>query len=174
MSEENLPGTNPTRRGFLERAIAAIAVLIGAFLAVPLAGYTVLPAFRKRQQDWIDIADPSQLKIHVPEKVEVALSIRDGWRKTTVMKSVWVVRQSEGNLSVYSPLCTHLGCAYRWERDREAFFCPCHASVFDIRGEVLSGPAPRPLDTLPTRTERDRLSIIYKEFKPGTSKKVEI
>jgi cytochrome b6-f complex iron-sulfur subunit len=26
------------------------------------------------------------------------------------------------------------------------FICPCHASVYDIRGEVVSAPAPRPLD----------------------------
>jgi cytochrome b6-f complex iron-sulfur subunit len=30
--------------------------------------------------------------------------------------------------------------------EKQRFACPCHGSVYDIRGEVLSPPAPRALD----------------------------
>ena len=164
----------PTRRGFLGKAIGAIAAFIGAALVIPLVGYTILPALKRRPEGWIDVFNPNRLKPNTPEKAEAVISLQDGWLKTTSVKSVWIVRKSSQRISVYSPLCTHLGCAYRWEKKRSAFFCPCHASVFDIDGVVLSGPAPRPLDTLPIRIERGRLWIIYKEFKPGSAKKIEI
>ncbi len=102
------------------------------------------------------------------------MSTADGWLKATTVKTVWVVRKAGEQPVVYSPLCPHLGCGYRWEKPRNAFFCPCHASVFNIDGKVLAGPAPRPLDTLPAKLEGGRLLIIYKEFKAGTPKKIEL
>jgi cytochrome b6-f complex iron-sulfur subunit len=33
-----------------------------------------------------------------------------------------------------------------WDEAQGRFACPCHASVFDITGQVLNPPAPRPLD----------------------------
>lgn len=44
-------------------------------------------------------------------------------------------------------LCTHLGCrlieapSAAKESDGEAWFCPCHASRFDLSGRVIAGPA---------------------------------
>jgi hypothetical protein len=32
------------------------------------------------------------------------------------------------------------------DKDKKKFICPCHASQFDISGNVLSSPAPRALD----------------------------
>ncbi|MCA9932738.1 MAG: Rieske (2Fe-2S) protein [Anaerolineales bacterium] len=55
---------------------------------------------------------------------------------------------SGGFLAVYNR-CTHLGCTVNWEADQHRFFCPCHASSFDIHGDVENPPAPRALDTFP-------------------------
>lgn len=59
-----------------------------------------------------------------------------------------------GFLALYRR-CTHLGCAVPWipeEPSEDAlapagrFHCPCHGSIYNRYGEVVSGPAPRPLD----------------------------
>lgn len=162
-----------TRRGFIGKAIAAIATMIAAALGVPLAGYTVLPALRKRVPEWIEITAINQLVPDQPANLQLVSSVKDGWLKTTSVKTVWVVRKADEPI-VYSPLCTHLGCGYRWEATRNAFFCPCHASIFDLEGNVLAGPAPRPLDRLPIRLEDGRLWTVYKEYKAGTPKKIEL
>jgi Rieske Fe-S protein len=49
--------------------------------------------------------------------------------------------------------------------------CPCHASTFDITGDVLSPPAPRPLDIFAVRIENDIVKVdISKTIKrPGFS-----
>ena len=59
----------------------------------------------------------------------------------------------------YSKICTHAGCAITLYRKptfapvepKPALICPCHYSTFDARngGEVLFGPAGRPLPQLP-------------------------
>jgi rieske iron-sulfur protein len=51
----------------------------------------------------------------------------------------------------YSAICPHQGCPVnRWSKERNAFACSCHASIFDPRNaaEVIDGPAPRPLAAL--------------------------
>ena len=55
--------------------------------------------------------------------------------------------------------CTHLGCTVPWIPDEERFACPCHASAFDIRGDVLSAPAPRALDLFPVRVENGIVKV---------------
>jgi cytochrome b6-f complex iron-sulfur subunit len=60
-----------------------------------------------------------------------------------------VVRTAEdGFLALYG-VCTHLGCLPKWQTDR--FACPCHGSQFQLNGEYITGPAPRPLDRFATR-----------------------
>jgi cytochrome b6-f complex iron-sulfur subunit len=43
-----------------------------------------------------------------------------------------------------SSVCPHLGCNVRYLAG-DGFACPCHGSHFDRNGQVISGPAPRPL-----------------------------
>jgi cytochrome b6-f complex iron-sulfur subunit len=55
--------------------------------------------------------------------------------------------------------CTHLGCAAQWNEDAQRFQCRCHGSEFDRVGDVLAGPAPRPLDLLPITIENEEVYI---------------
>ena len=59
-------------------------------------------------------------------------------------RRVYVLNAPDGFAAV-SAVCTHLGCTVR-HLDGEGFVCPCHGSRFDLHGQVLEGPAPRPLE----------------------------
>jgi len=58
----------------------------------------------------------------------------------------YLARLEDGGFLALSRKCTHLGCTVPWVSKEMKFVCPCHSSVYDIRGEVVSAPAPRPLD----------------------------
>jgi cytochrome b6-f complex iron-sulfur subunit len=60
----------------------------------------------------------------------------------------YISRTGEGIIALWQK-CTHLGCAVPWDEAKGVFHCPCHGSVFSEVGEVMSGPAPRPLDFFP-------------------------
>ncbi len=56
----------------------------------------------------------------------------------------FVMRLADG-FRALSSVCTHLGCITRYQPDQHRIACPCHGSRFSLEGEVLAGPAPRPL-----------------------------
>lgn len=55
-------------------------------------------------------------------------------------------------------ICTHLGCVPN--RSKEGWLCPCHGSIYDNSGRILTGPAPRNLDLPPYDFVTDKKIII--------------
>jgi quinol---cytochrome c reductase iron-sulfur subunit, bacillus type len=163
-----------TRRRFFEWVITASAALIGLGLAFPLIGYVISPAFKRRKQPWVNVAAAADLSTGVPKQLEYVATVQDGYHETKTDKALWAVKQPNGDVTVFSPMCTHLGCGYHWDGAAQQFKCPCHGSVFDVSGRVVAGPAPRPLDVLPSKLEQGRLLVVFKEFKSGVSKQVEL
>lgn len=60
-------------------------------------------------------------------------------------KSVAVAKDAGGNVRALSATCTHLGCIVQWNGAEKTWDCPCHGSRFDRSGEVIQGPATKPL-----------------------------
>ena len=56
-----------------------------------------------------------------------------------------VYRDEGGAVHAVSARCTHLGCIVSWNGAERSWDCPCHGSRFGVDGEVLQGPAVRPL-----------------------------
>jgi glycine/D-amino acid oxidase-like deaminating enzyme/nitrite reductase/ring-hydroxylating ferredoxin subunit len=57
-----------------------------------------------------------------------------------------VYRDEAGELHRLSARCTHVGCIVAWNPEEKTWDCPCHGSRFEATGEVLQGPAVRPLE----------------------------
>jgi cytochrome b6-f complex iron-sulfur subunit len=61
----------------------------------------------------------------------------------------FLYRLEDGSFLALWQRCTHLGCSVPWVEEEGQFHCPCHGSLYNRVGEVLGGPAPRPLDIFP-------------------------
>ena len=85
----------------------------------------------------------------------------------------YLVRLADGGFLALSSRCTHLGCMVPWDAKQRAFPCPCHASRFDERGDVLAPPATRALDLFPVVIEAGIVKvdtsrrITRARFEPG-------
>lgn len=163
-----------SRRRFFSWVTKIAAGLVGFGLAIPLAGYVISPALRRRAQSWVEVGRLDTLPEGEPAQLDYVTIARDGYMEAKTQKAVWAVKQPDGSVTVFAPLCTHLGCGYHWDTTDRQFKCPCHGSIYDVTGAVLAGPAPRALDRLPTKIEAGRLLVMYKEFKSGRKDIVEL
>ncbi|MCJ7498521.1 MAG: ubiquinol-cytochrome c reductase iron-sulfur subunit, partial [candidate division Zixibacteria bacterium] len=109
-----------------------------------------------------------------PVRLNFSTQTEDAYLYQTAVSSVWVIKNSSSEVTVYSPVCPHLGCYYNWNPQNEHFECPCHNSVFSISGKVLAGPSPRQLDTLSSRIENGTLFVRWEQFKAGIPEKVPV
>ena len=82
--------------------------------------------------------------------------------------------RSADGVVAYSGVCTHQGCPVNmWSRDRKAFVCSCHGSIYDPRDDaaVLFGPAPRPLAALPLKSDNGLLIVGRGIYQPRRRRK---
>ena len=70
-----------------------------------------------------------------------------------------LVRDEDGGFLALHRKCTHLGCSVPWKEVEQRFTCPCHASAFDIHGDIISVPAPRPLDLFAVTISKGVVSV---------------
>lgn len=55
-----------------------------------------------------------------------------------------VVRH-EGKIYASTTICTHRRGTIQWKPDQNCYVCPNHGAQFDVDGNVIKGPARRPL-----------------------------
>lgn len=60
-------------------------------------------------------------------------------------RKIAAYRDDDGALHRLSPICTHMACDVAWNSAERTWDCPCHGSRFTPTGDVLNGPAHKPL-----------------------------
>jgi cytochrome b6-f complex iron-sulfur subunit len=87
----------------------------------------------------------------------------------------YVTRVPEGFLALYWK-CPHLGCTVPWKEtdpvmggppgagdtpfaQQGRFNCPCHGSLYNRYGQIVQGPAPRPMDRFPVTIDGGKIMV---------------
>jgi len=131
--------TEPTRRDFLKLAWAGLGVVALAEAGVMAVAFS-LPRIAAGEFGSVVTAGP--VDDFPPNSVTPFTQAR-----------FYLSRLEDGGFLALYRKCTHLGCSVPWEQPDNQFMCPCHASAFDAKGDVLNPPAPRALDLFPVIIE---------------------
>jgi glycine/D-amino acid oxidase-like deaminating enzyme/nitrite reductase/ring-hydroxylating ferredoxin subunit len=132
-----------------------------------IAGMLLPDLVQERPNSWADLYDPARKSLRaagtfLKETANMVAQYRDvvsGGDVDSVdeiargsgailrrgLHKVAVYRDEQGELHERSATCTHLGCIVRWNAGERSWDCPCHGSRFTPDGQVLNGPALKPL-----------------------------
>jgi Rieske Fe-S protein len=147
-----------SRSEFVKVVIAALGTIMGAVIGLPAISYMLSPAFKKQVTDvWVSAGPLENYPVGVPTLFSFTRTKINGWEKTVNSFGVYIYRPTEEEILALSNVCTHLSCRVTWREDVEYYFCPCHDGRFDINGQVISGPPPKPLYSYETKVEEDIL-----------------
>ena len=153
-----------SRNDFVKGAVVILGSTMGATIGLPAIGYVLSPALKTRTSEaWIPAGPLENYPIGIPAIFNFTRSTINGWEKTTNSYGVYVFRKNETDTIVFSNVCTHLSCRVIFHEDIQEYVCPCHDGRFDIDGEIISGPQPRPLDTYENKVEEGILLIHFVE-----------
>jgi cytochrome b6-f complex iron-sulfur subunit len=84
----------------------------------------------------------NNIELDLTQAANAALNNTGGW---LVTQNVIIINTGGGNFAALTSICTHQGCTVGYNSPAGKIQCPCHGSVYNIDGTVVSGPAPRAL-----------------------------
>jgi Rieske Fe-S protein len=155
-----------SRRDFIKTVTVSIGGIISAVIGLPVIGFLLSPSMREDEaESWILLGALDSYPIGIPTRFEFTRTKVNGWERTAKSYGVFILRNDDKNVRAFSNICTHLGCRVSWHSEIKNYVSPCHDGHFDILGNVVSGPPPRPLDEFKTRIEDNNLYILIPPFK---------
>ena len=58
-----------------------------------------------------------------------------------------LIRVSDSDYRAFAATCTHLDCIVEYQKDKKRIWCNCHNGEYNLAGEQVAGPPPRPLES---------------------------
>ena len=142
-----MPAESLPRRDFVRRLPVLSAGLAGGLTAISLPGCGGTPYLRPTP-------DPAGLTVPLNQ---IGADGTAFLQTPTMERPIFLSRDESGAWSAVLASCTHRGC--QPEPLGERLVCPCHGSEFSLDGEVLQGPADRPLTRYRVTDDGERLVI---------------
>ncbi len=145
------PGTSrqlSARRSFLGVVIGVLTTVLAAAAAAIAGGFFLGKGARRARRDVIPAGTVDDFD-------------KRPWRTVEAEGTpVLVVRTAAKDYRALASICTHSEvCQVEWDARRDQVVCPCHRAAYDVFGNVLHGPPPRPLRTFPVAVIDGRVYV---------------
>ena len=139
-----------SRRAFLTTVAMSATASLPLVALLSGCATTGLVSYRLRMESRRTVITPSEYAELNEPGGAIELDV-EGFSDPVI-----VLRKETGFLAL-SPICTHLGCTVR--KESSYLRCPCHGSTYSLEGNVVRGPAEKPLTVFRTEMAGDKLYI---------------
>jgi cytochrome b6-f complex iron-sulfur subunit len=140
-------GSPTTRRRFLDYLLGTSAVATLGAIVYPIIKFMTPPRVVEAMETSVIAAKLSELP---PNSGKI---FKFG------SKPGLIIRTASGDLKAFSAVCTHLDCIVQYRSDTKQIWCACHNGQYNLNGENIGGPPPRPLEEFPVNKRGDDIVV---------------
>lgn len=126
--------TEVPRRSFLDSLLGLGFVSTAVAVVYPVWRYLIPPVSAEPATDSVVAGRLAEFKPNTGAVVKFGT------------KPAILVRTSDGEFRAFTAVCTHLECTVQYKPETSQIWCACHNGLYDLSGQVISGPPPRPLE----------------------------
>lgn len=138
MGDEGTP-RNPAAASWSRRAVnwllGTSVGALGASVLYPVLRFLVPPELPEATTNSVEAGPTND-----PELLDPGFKILRFGNDPVIL-----IRVASDDFRAFSAVCTHLECIVEYQQDRQRIWCNCHNGWYDLSGQVVSGPPPRPL-----------------------------
>lgn len=138
---------SPPRRSFLDFLLGASALATLAAIVYPIVRFLAPPQI-------VESAENSVVAAKINEIPPNSGKIFKFGNKPGIL-----VRSAAGELKAFSATCTHLDCIVQYREDTKQIWCACHNGQYNLSGQNIGGPPPRPLEEFQVNTRGDDIVV---------------
>lgn len=174
----------PERRGFFTSFVAVVCGAIVTLTPMGMGGLFALDPIRRKRAKYLG-ADtegffPVTKEAQLPDDgTPVRFTIKadqvDAWNlfKDRTIGTVYLrkIAGATNPVIAFTDVCPHLGCKISYQSSAHQYFCPCHASTFDLEGTKLNKIPPRNMDELETKVVDGQVWVKYQDFRGGIAER---
>jgi cytochrome b6-f complex iron-sulfur subunit len=134
MSSPDTPGRQVPRRGFLDTVLGLGFFSTAVSFLYPVWRYIIPPASAEPATESVVAGKITEFKPNSGTVLKFGT------------KPAILIRSTDGQFRAFTAVCTHLSCTVQYKGDTSQLWCACHNGFYDMSGQVVAGPPPRPLD----------------------------
>ena len=138
---------SPARRSFLDWLLGTSAVATLGAIVYPILRF-MSPA------QIVESAEKSVVAAKLSEVPPNSGKIFKFGNKPGIL-----VHTAQGEFKAFSAVCTHLECIVQYRDDTKQIWCACHNGQYNLSGQNIGGPPPRPLEEFKVNTRGDDVVV---------------
>lgn len=138
---------SPRRRSFLDVLLGASALATLGAIVYPIIRFMAPPQIVESAENSVVAAKVNELPPNTGKVFKFG------------NKPGILVRTASGELKAFSATCTHLDCIVQYRKDTKQIWCACHNGQYNLSGQNIGGPPPRPLEEFQVNTRGDDVVV---------------